>query len=430
MAENDRSIKMIQNLKFVNKYQVEKDKLIENAPYHLNIIDEVHADENAHSRILVKILQYQEVNQYSNLISFLKYLDIGENPTNPKIHAEKNRIDATIIDDNYAVIIENKIHNAVDQDEQLKRYVDVVQLKGKALNKIHVLYLTRCGEKKPTKSSFPDYLRDKLGPRYKGISFRHHILPWLEEAVLPKCRLKDRELISGIEQYVDHLKGMFNLRKGFEVMNTQLDELLKKELLLTDDVRNNYIIVKNRVADMNSCISNLNSLRDSLKVNLRKEFLKKLYDKLIEDDTGWQCVSAVHKEVNVEDTSAMRFGFKNENYKYYGLFFSIEIQNRERFLCGIFSEISDAKKAVKREIQSKFKEKGVTMTFNDSNWVYLNLEAYVIGDCKPAENIYDDKWDEIFTVNVDGVVNVFYKNISKVFIAWKEICTENKTIDK
>lgn len=31
-------------------------------PYNLNVIDELHANENAHSRILCKLLQYQDID--------------------------------------------------------------------------------------------------------------------------------------------------------------------------------------------------------------------------------------------------------------------------------------------------------------------------------------------------------------------------------
>ena len=38
---------------FQNTYKCEENLL----PYHFNVIDELHANENAHSRILQKILQ-------------------------------------------------------------------------------------------------------------------------------------------------------------------------------------------------------------------------------------------------------------------------------------------------------------------------------------------------------------------------------------
>ena len=49
--ENDELIALI------NQFLLEKKK--HKTPFHLNVIDELHANENAHSRILIKLLQYQ-----------------------------------------------------------------------------------------------------------------------------------------------------------------------------------------------------------------------------------------------------------------------------------------------------------------------------------------------------------------------------------
>ena len=44
-------------------------------PYNINVIDELHANENAHSRILCKLLQYQDIEgRYRILESLLHYI--------------------------------------------------------------------------------------------------------------------------------------------------------------------------------------------------------------------------------------------------------------------------------------------------------------------------------------------------------------------
>lgn len=414
------------SLKLSKLYGDEREKLIKNAPYHLNIIDEVHANENSHSRILVRILQYKENDQYSNLISFLNYLDIAVSPSDPTINAEKDRIDATILDKDYAVIIENKIHNAVDQEEQLQRYVEVVEQRGYKLEQIYVLYLTRWGNKTPTLSSLPDDLRASLGSRYKEISFRFDVLPWLEEEVLPKCRLRDRELISGIEQYIDHLKGMFNLRERFNSMDTQLEILLKKELEFTDNVGGNDIILETRLNELNDCIDRLSSMRIDLRNNLRKEFLEKLFKRLNDGKNDWVCVNLIHEPITIEGANLQYFGFKNEQHRLLGanLSFSIQIQDWSRFLCGLCGENGDAELKAKQELQSKFSEKDIDMTFNNNHWVYLNLDSYEIKGNKPAHCMYDDQWNTLFAKDMDALVDMFYNNIIRVFDAWKAICEE------
>src|ERR1035437_2240650 len=56
---------------FMKIFNDEKSKL----PYHINLIDELHANENAHSRILEKLLkQKTNVGTYELLESFIEYL--------------------------------------------------------------------------------------------------------------------------------------------------------------------------------------------------------------------------------------------------------------------------------------------------------------------------------------------------------------------
>ena len=52
--------------KFQDIYKAEIEKL----PFHFNVIDELHADENAHSRILQKILMYKQKMNYHSYCLF------------------------------------------------------------------------------------------------------------------------------------------------------------------------------------------------------------------------------------------------------------------------------------------------------------------------------------------------------------------------
>ena len=48
-------------------------------PYNINVIDELHANENAHSRILCKLLQYKDsFGKYRILESLLFYISLLE----------------------------------------------------------------------------------------------------------------------------------------------------------------------------------------------------------------------------------------------------------------------------------------------------------------------------------------------------------------
>lgn len=82
--------------------------------YHINVIEELHINENGHSRILCKLLQYTNGGVYVFLESFLELVktknknftikEVGQ----PDITQEKRRIDLWVRGNNYAIIFENK----------------------------------------------------------------------------------------------------------------------------------------------------------------------------------------------------------------------------------------------------------------------------------------------------------------------------------
>lgn len=237
MEENE--LKQIIQLveRFADEYEEQKKKL----PYNLNILDEAGAYENAHSRILAKLFQLQTDNNYPLLESFLDFL--GEpfrklkNGKVEKITAEIGRIDIRVRGKNYSLIIENKIHGAVDQDAQLKRYIEEEKAYSGSYDKIYVIYLTQSGGE-PSKESLPKKTKEKISKRYEKFNYKNHILPWLSKKVHPKVEeLKKKDendryaiLQSALNQYINHLEGMFYQRKGEETMKQELIEYVSKEL--------------------------------------------------------------------------------------------------------------------------------------------------------------------------------------------------------
>lgn len=118
------------SIRFTLELAEEVAKVIEQnkhlVPYHLNLIDELHINENGHSRILYKLLEYRNPDgDYIFLESLLKYIakDYAEfekiSVTNPIITQELCRIDLWVRDDDYAIILENKVYNASDQEAQI-----------------------------------------------------------------------------------------------------------------------------------------------------------------------------------------------------------------------------------------------------------------------------------------------------------------------
>ena len=216
-------------------------------PYHFNIIDELGANENAHTKILIKFLKYKsEDGSYPILESFLKriscHLPIASfQVEKPQVKYGEEYMDGLIEDKSYAVIIENKIYWAVDQDKQIERYIKKVQLHGYPIKNIYVVYLTSDGSKKVESYSLTDKAKQYLdmteddNGRFIPMNYRNDIFTWLKEEVLPNLKHKEEMLITGIKQYIDYLEGFLGLRKTDKRINEVMKEELYNKLGIKDN---------------------------------------------------------------------------------------------------------------------------------------------------------------------------------------------------
>ena len=211
----------------IDECLVEIQKYKEKLPYHLNIIEELHSNENSHSRILAKLFQYKSQERYVILESFFKFIDTHNQDKGfgnikvkkPIISQEEERIDIWIRDEDYAIIIENKIYDAGDQEKQIERYIDKTIAAKHNKENIFVIYMPPF-TREPSEQSWGKYKNDFVD-RFAIVSFNEDILEWLKEIVLPNVTLKEVYLRSAIEQYIDYLEGYSRER-----------ELYRKEKLL------------------------------------------------------------------------------------------------------------------------------------------------------------------------------------------------------
>lgn len=214
-----------------------------NRLYNANIITELHANENAHSRILRMLLQYDNgKKEYPILRKFLEIPNLKKVFGNtdfksPIFRNEQERIDVLIEEPrSFAIIIENKIKGAPDQERQLERYIESVNGHGVPYDNIYAIYLTDSGGKEVSDLSFTDVAKECLGykdendmGRFVPMNYRYDILPWLEKEVLPNCSYKEDLLLSALKQYIDYLKSMFGITEN-EEQKILIMEKLKKDL--------------------------------------------------------------------------------------------------------------------------------------------------------------------------------------------------------
>lgn len=125
-------------------------------------ISPIYYRENFHSDILKNILNRntQEIGNFKYLDIFLDLID-DKNAFDKKdevyVVREQGRIDLLLHNHKNAVIIENKINNACDQDNQLARYIEYANQQGLTVSSI--VYLTLVEGKKPNLNYDEKYIK-------------------------------------------------------------------------------------------------------------------------------------------------------------------------------------------------------------------------------------------------------------------------------
>lgn len=247
---NDRKKELMRLAHVIsNLYQSELNKL----PYGANVIDELHAGENAHSRILRMLLQYSCSGTFPVYKSFIGLIKKRCNSNvipndidcyHPTFVNEEGRIDLLIKDScpkdsclkKFAIIIENKICGATDQDKQIQRYIEKAEGDNVDTNRIFVIYLTKDGTKEASDCSLTVEAKKKLGitedstGRFIRLDYMNHILLWLQNDVYPTIPIKEDILVSSIRLYIDYLNGIFGKRDGEKQIFKNIILKMKEEL--------------------------------------------------------------------------------------------------------------------------------------------------------------------------------------------------------
>lgn len=235
-----------------------------NAPQPFILTTLCHANENAHTRILKALLQHTDSEgRYIILESFLKEVvaaDVQGGLTNVCIADQQASvgqkdgsngfIDLLITyqrgDEEYTLIIVNKIHDAADSQDQLNRYVydHVVHFRlgldeWKSCgefdsNFIDVVYLTSDGSKHPDASSLSDPVRCTLGDHFVESSYADYMLPWLYNVLSQLPYGSDGMMIAGVRQYIAGLEELLGMNshewKSYDELRKAFSDLSDAEL--------------------------------------------------------------------------------------------------------------------------------------------------------------------------------------------------------
>lgn len=222
-------------LGLVENYHSKREEKLGELPFLYNVLEEVRVKENAHTRLLMRLLKYTPA-----LLSFLAWLEkkytTFHSPQidKPKITAEKHRIDGLIQEEGkYAIIIENKVCGAVEQEGQLGRYIDKCRELRYAQSHIYILYLFDRLGNDPSPQTWGEYKAEDFGGRYLVLSYKDDIIPWLK-TFLAECEATDEKtqvLREGVAQYLDYLRLLFKIDR-YTTMKSELTRFVEDELKL------------------------------------------------------------------------------------------------------------------------------------------------------------------------------------------------------
>lgn len=303
-------------------------------PYRINILDEIHADENAHSRILMKLVaapDEESPEQKPLLDNFLDFLgtpfsNLLINNKRPIVFKnELYRIDILLKGEKFALIIENKIHGAVDQHRQIVDYIDKMKNEGYSMAQIYVLYLTGEKESFPSESSLPTPVRESMGDRFRSISYKNDVCEWTETI----CTETRKHLYATIHTLYEHLKLKYMIANSdnnlivSEILKDKSTSIegLKDELKKTNEWKSaleNYLkdtmldIIKDDADFAHLLKSNENGLGGVL-IEIQDEVVNCYINEYSAGKFEYR-VTGINN--NLEDDSSIREFFKNNSLDY------------------------------------------------------------------------------------------------------------------
>lgn len=181
-------------------------------PKAMNVLDPSFAsmNENQHTSFLCGLLNYEYCGRRPFLESFIgmitedtaRFADISK----VRVTTQDHYIDCLISDGTQAIIIENKVCGAADQDKQLESYIADQEQSGIPSGNIYVVYLTLSGgSPAPYSLSQEDIAKQKS--RYTERNY-NDILQWLQKDVLYACHYHEKLLTASIEVYIDRVRRM------------------------------------------------------------------------------------------------------------------------------------------------------------------------------------------------------------------------------
>lgn len=285
--------------------------------------------ETLTSQIIANILQYQNKNgKYILLESFIKkFVGPEIQVLKPIISAERERLDVSIKDRRYAIVIENKLKNAHFQRNQLARYI--AKLKNDYdENDIYLVIMPQFNSTPIPNSAgrLPhDWMKSnenrKCGiNRYECWCDQNKILNEEQHAWCAKCDVKIFERLQNntvklhndyaewlideagtlpsnqwplktcMMQFAYYLKGLYKTRFSNK-LNMAIIEFLKEKLLSKESLNENFESIKETIIEVDQLKESIYRLKGQVAIELVKKWeneLKKEFPNIVSnlDENG------------------------------------------------------------------------------------------------------------------------------------------------
>ncbi len=390
-------------VQFKNEQNKQKQRGLNN----YNILTTVlkKSDEvRLHSRMIHSLLNPGGTHYQGSLFleKFIKQLNINDfeiDLNNCSVYKEYKQIDLYITDKNKHIIIENKVY-ANDQENQIKRYIDIIQKENKGLksNDILVIYLS-LDRSEPSQYSLGDLTiqqgtikRDAIDiALYKSIHYKREIIEWLKQCQYEVQNITNLNEV--INQYADVVKMLNNQYKD-KVM--QLSEFIARDdsnYRMAEEIHKEFDGARKTLMD--SFFDRVvEKLKNKLNANWRVEINGDL-------STRYNFPLRIYKEDWVNEQEAyLLFGFEFEKNDYIDGCFGI-VRNNDQV---------DIKNHVFPKFKTELDELSVDIEPTDwwLYWSYLPNDNFF--ESFPRYVLFNEDAEERFIQSIMKTINIFENN--------------------
>lgn len=327
----------ITNIKRLLKLADELQDFIRNSPYRpayngclLDIIGGIR--EPLTSQVIANIFRYKdENNRYVLLESFISnFISTDIIVKHPRIEAEKEHLDISIKDKDYAIVIENKLKNAPFQRNQLARYIGILKEDYTYNeNNIYVVIMPQFydTEIRMSVGRLPLDWRDEHNEFRKCAQNKHEC--WcdfpnieLNEEQLKWCSKCDTQLLNRLkdntvklhndyadwlieeseklhsnqwplktcmQQFAYYLKGLYYTRYSNK-LNMAIAEFLRDKIITKGSSEENWQTINETVSELDELKNAILGLRSQVATSFVKEWetaLKKDYPRINSDSKSF-----------------------------------------------------------------------------------------------------------------------------------------------